>query len=55
MFKLIILLLCISSCAVKKQEEKPQVTSFKINKKENVIEIKYDNGDVKYMYNNKIV
>lgn len=53
MFKLIIFVFCLASCATK--IEKKEVVSIKVNKKENVIELRYNNGEIKRMYNNRVV
>lgn len=55
MFKLIIFVFCLASCATKTEKKDVKVISFKINKKENVIELRYNNGEVKYMYSNRVV
>lgn len=55
MYKLIIFVFCLASCATQKPKENLEVVSIKVNKKENVIEIRYNNGEVKHMYNNKVV
>ena len=55
MFKLIIFVFCLASCATKIERKELKIVSVKVNKKENVIELRYNNGEVKYMYNNRVV